>query len=483
MKKIYGALIIALVTGNMAVAQSGAVGIGTTTPNASAALDITSTNKGLLLPRVNSTQRLAINTPATGLIVFDTDKKLLYFYDGTKWVPLVPGDPAQTAQETQTTEAVYSGQYFAAAVGISGDYAIVGSPNDDAPVTNQGSAYIYFRSNGQWTQQAKLTATDGAFEDNFGEAVDISGEYAIVGAPQNDDGGHANRGAAYVFRRSGTNWAQVAKISSGFVSANQRFGSAVSIDGDYVAIGAPHFTSIGSQTFSQCGRVEVFMRAGAAWNFQNAVVPIQQSNAHAGHSVALSNNLMIVGVPDEDISTQLNAGAAYIYVRSGTNWLFEHRLTPTAYTANNQFFGTAVDINNGVAIVGMTRLSEPGRFMIYRRVFQGIFTWDQESISIPLNLDAQSQLGTAVAIEGDYAIVGDPRLTVGINTDQGATFVWKRGTNGAWHYVRMISTNPAYPHDWIGTCVAVDNGTIITGIPTLGLNGLSKPRVLFSGVE
>src|ERR1700761_1373442 len=62
------------------------VGIGTATPNASALLDVNSTTKGILVPRMTSVQRTAITTPATALMVFDTDSACFVYYDGTTWL-------------------------------------------------------------------------------------------------------------------------------------------------------------------------------------------------------------------------------------------------------------------------------------------------------------------------------------------------------------------------------------------------------------
>jgi hypothetical protein len=110
--------------------------------------------------------------------------------------------------------AAAAGDWFGVAVSISGDYAIVGAFHDDDRGADSGSAYIFSRSgNGTWTRQAKLTAGDGAAGDWFGMSVSISGDYAIVGAPFDDDNGTGS-GSAYVFHRSGSTWTQQAKLTA-----------------------------------------------------------------------------------------------------------------------------------------------------------------------------------------------------------------------------------------------------------------------------
>jgi hypothetical protein len=95
---------------------------------------------------------------------------------------------------------------FGFSVAISGDRVIVGAHGDSGPNgTDSGSAYLFEEINGVWVQQAKLTASDGAANDEFGSSVAISGDVAIVGAPGNDGDGSA-AGSAYVFRYNGSAW-------------------------------------------------------------------------------------------------------------------------------------------------------------------------------------------------------------------------------------------------------------------------------------
>jgi hypothetical protein len=483
MKKIYLALIVASCI-NGVMAQTGSIGIGTANPNASAALDISSNNKGLLLPRVSSVQRTAINAPATGLIVFDTDKRLLYFYNGLQWVPLVPGDPTQASQQIHSADDLETGDYLGRSVGLEGDYAIAGAPLDDEPAVDQGSAYIYFRNGGQWVQQAKITASDGAAGDAFGTSVDISGEYAIVGAPQNADGGQQVRGAAYIFHRNGTTWTQVAKISSSTIGANQRFGQSVSIDGDLAAIGASNYSDLGNTLISNCGRVEIRRRVGAAWNLERNIIPVLQEFAHAGLSVSLKGNHVIIGAPDEDFNSNTNSGAAYIYFFNGTNWVLEGRLNSGTQAALD-YFGYSVDIDNGFAVIGSPGQYNTGSIHIYKRVFIILgWAWQEQSVNpnnftFPPNKD----FGHSVAISGDYVITGVPDYDVGLNNGQGICFIFKRSSTDQWRILKTISHNPAYASDQLGNAVAIDNLQTIAGIPGTPAFSFSKPRVQFNVVE
>ena len=122
---------------------------------------------------------------------------------------------------------------------ISGDYAIVGNYQEDAGGTSAGAAYIYKRDTGAetWTQQAKLMASNAGSSDFFGRGVSIDGDYAIVGAPYEDTGGDG-AGAAYIFKRSGASWSQQAIILASDAASADEYGWDVSISGDYAVVGA-----------------------------------------------------------------------------------------------------------------------------------------------------------------------------------------------------------------------------------------------------
>ena len=120
---------------------------------------------------------------------------------------------------------------FGCSVSISGDYAIVGA---DEYSIKRGTARIYSRDGSSWTTEATLLASDGGTNDHFGTSVSISGDYAIVGAPDNS----YPTGAAYVFKKEGSTWVQTDKLMPQGVEIGENdFGQTVSINGDYAIVG------------------------------------------------------------------------------------------------------------------------------------------------------------------------------------------------------------------------------------------------------
>jgi len=168
-------------------------------------------------------------------------------------------------------------------VSIMGDYAIVGAPGDMGPGEKDwwvGSAYIFHRSGTSWTQVDKLTASDGAVRDYFGERVSISGDTAIVGAPQGGD-----RGAAYIFQDDGSgNWIEKRKLlPSDRGTEDDAFACSVSISGDYAIVGAETKHEDPNDVFSkQIGAAYIYYRneGGAdGETMTTAALPVQRTSS------------------------------------------------------------------------------------------------------------------------------------------------------------------------------------------------------------
>jgi hypothetical protein len=189
----------------------------------------------------------------------------------------------QTAKLAATDGGV--ADFFGTSVAISGDTAIVGSDQDDVGVNfDQGSAYIFVRSGTTWSQQQKLTASDGASPDIFGYSVAISGDTVIVGAPPDDVGANTDQGSAYVFVRSGTTWTEQQKLTAGDGAAGDTFGSSVAISGETIIVGAVN-DDVGGNTDQ--GSAYVFVRSGTTWSQQ------QKLTASLGRSSMMSEQTEI----------------------------------------------------------------------------------------------------------------------------------------------------------------------------------------------
>jgi hypothetical protein len=329
--------------------------------------------------------------------------------------------PTQLLEWSDTSQSVdaldtVSGDKFGISVGMDGNYAIVGAQQGDG---GNGSAYIFYKSGVTWTEQAKLTASDKASNDVFGDDVDISGDYAIVASRQDDD--PSNAGSVYIFKREGTTWTQKDRLRSDSPGQDDNFGDSVAISGDYAAVCSAYDDDANTNS----GAIFVFNRnSDETWSRQIKLTPVSDSSAAIGEEGALNINGDYLAFGYKRYNS--NRGRVYVYKRSGTSW------GDVAYIDNpsdqtNSYFG-------------------------------------QKSI----------------AMAGDYLAAGSTNISVDGITEAGAVYVFKRGTyslNQVGHAIPDEHTAYYGPSDWI--CQSV-SGTVgiykhiyRTGIPVdSGLNTL-----------
>ena len=198
--------------------------------------------------------------------------------------------------------------WFAGSIALSGDTVVIGVRGDDDRGSNSGSAYIFTRNGSTWSQQAKLTANDGAASDFFGISVALSGDTAVIGAYGDDDRAGSS-GSAYIFTRNGSTWSQQAKVTADDGAANDFFGYSVTLSGDTAVIGAYQDDDLGSNS----GSAYIFTRNGSTWS-QQAKLTADDGAAsdYFGKPVALSGDTVVIGVQGDD-DLGLESGSAYIF--------------------------------------------------------------------------------------------------------------------------------------------------------------------------
>lgn len=203
-----------------------------------------------------------------------------------------------------TASDAAAADFFGYSVGIFGGTAIVGAHGNDDGGSNSGSAYLFDVLQG--TQSAKLTASDAAASDSFGASVAIGVDTAIVGAKGDDDHGSAS-GSAYLF--DATTGAQSAKLTASDAAVGDEFGFSVGISGDIAIVGARNNDDGGSSS----GSAYLFDTTSGA-QLAKLVASDAQSGDYFGYSVAISDNVAIVGASGDDDGGN-GAGAAYLFGR------------------------------------------------------------------------------------------------------------------------------------------------------------------------
>ncbi len=344
---------------------------------------------------------------------------------------------------------------FGNSVAISGDYIIIGAPNDDDKGFNSGSAYIYQRNaDGSWTQQQKLTASDGAASDQFGYSVSISGDYAIIGA----HGDESSKGSAYIFQRSpdGSGWTQQQKLTAsdgvgGGTAVGDLFGWSAAISGDYAVIGAFADDDNGDAS----GSAYIFRRSGSTWTQQQKLTASDgTANDIFGAAVAISGDYVIIGAQGD------GAGSAYVFQRSGSTWTQQQKLT--ANTGGFGQFAQTVAISGDYAIIGdwsdNPMGSASGSAFIFQRSGS---TWTQQQKLIPSDGAASDAFGESVAINGDYIIVG----AIGDDdkaNNAGAAYLFRR-IGSTWTQQQKLTASDGGAVDRLGNAVAISGEFAMVG--------------------
>ena len=239
-----------------------------------------------------------------------------------------------------------AGDHFGSAVAIAGDALVIGAALDAVNGIASGSASV-FRWNGvQWIEEAKLIPADGETDDWFGAKLALAGDTVAIGAPYSDGSGEKS-GVVYIFRRSGVNWVREAKLLAGDAVAGDWFGAAVAIHGDVVLIGAPYRTADSGVS----GAAYIFRRTGTTWAQERKLLaPDGAGHDFFGYSVAISSEIALVGAT-LDGEAGPSAGSAYVFRRAGTDWDCGAKLGPAQGMAY-EFVGESVALSGDTALVG-----------------------------------------------------------------------------------------------------------------------------------
>jgi hypothetical protein len=382
-------------------------------------------------------------------------------------VIVLSGWPQQ--QKIQASD-IQAGDYFGWSVSISedGNTAIVGARYEDTGGEWAGAAYIFTRSGTSWSEQQKIQASDKQGGDFFGNSVAISddGNTAIVGAQFEDTGG-ANAGAAYIFTRSGTSWSEQQKIQASDKQASDQFGDSIAIsgDGNTAIVGATREATGGSYI----GAAYIFTRSGTTWTQQQKIqASDKQVGDFFGASVSISSdgNTAIVGAMYEDTG-DFDAGAAYIFTRSGTTWTQQQKIQASDKQKNDSF-GASVSISSdgNTAIVGASKEDtgyfDAGAAYIFTR--SGT-TWTQQQKIQASDKQGIDYFGISVSIseDGNTVIVGAQLEDTGGN-NAGAAYIFTR-SGTSWSEQQKIQASDKQGGDDFGNSVAIsgDGNTVITG--------------------
>ncbi len=360
-------------------------------------------------------------------------------------------DPTmQQAKLVGTAASGAAGQGWSVALSADGNTALIGGPSDSGLA---GAAWVFTRSGTTWTQQAKLVGTgaSGPAQRGYSVALSANGNTALIGAPL--DNGYT--GAAWVFTRSGTTWTQQQKlVGSGAIgTAAQGASVALSANGDTALIGGP-LDNAGA------GASWVFNRSGGTWTQQQKLIGGNSTSFdEQGFSVALSGDggTALIGDPGDNDG----AGATWVFTRSGPNWTQQAKLVASGASDDaGQGFSVALSSDGDTALTGAPGDSNAGAAWVFSRSGTA---WTQRDKLVGSGASGGADQGYSVALSGDgsAALIGGPYD----NGLVGAAWAFNR-SGTTWSQRPKLAASGAGAEQGYSVALAGDGNTALVGGPT-----------------
>jgi hypothetical protein len=305
-----------------------------------------------------------------------------------------------------------------------------------------------------------FTSTDNASGDVFGARMSMSGDTVVIGDA--DDSHDAPwSGSAYVFVKDGVGWVQQQKLLPTTPANDQVFGSSVSIDGDTIVVGAPGERD---PTNGAVGAAYVFVRDGSNWLLhQKLLLPESTSGGGFGGAVAISGNSIVVtagGDGDENFLP----GSASVFTRDQNGvWSFQQKVRPSDQI-RDQMYGGSVAISGDTVLVGSEYIAPNhgagiGAVYVYERVGT---VWSQTKKLTSSTWKGGYEFGRYLAIDGNMAVIGAYHEEHGSNT-RGSVYVFVRD-RGEWAQQQKLFVKEELGEwDHFGVSVAIHGSTIIAG--------------------
>lgn len=357
---------------------------------------------------------------------------------------------------------------FGFSVAVSGDRILVGSPGkNDGVGIRTGAAYVFRFDGTGWVQEAKLTAFDRALGHRFGSSVALQGNYALVGATGAPAGEIQNTGAVYVFYHDGIEWTAQAKLTASDAANNAIFGCAIAMSDNLAVIGSWG----NNERAFQAGAAYVFRRTGTTWTQQQKLTAYDGAAGDAfGIAVALDGSELIVGAPHSDDYAK-DSGSAYVFHNDGSSWVLRQKLT-TVDGIPNHFFGQAVAIRGDRVIIGAPGDADLGLFSGAAYYFARTGSnWVATTKLLPADLRGGS-FGTTVALCDSYALIGA--------RGEGAAYVFAwDGAN--WVEQSKLSDPSGGDNDIFGYSVAADGDYAAVG--AIGVDNDRGAVYIYDGIS
>lgn len=350
---------------------------------------------------------------------------------------------------------------FGSAVGVDGDWIIVGAIHDFDLGTASGAAYAYQRRGAGWQFVHKFSGHDTSQSDTFGGTIALEQSTCVIGATSEFPNGIAAAGAVYVFERVGTQWIETQKLVATPAIANATFGWSMALDGNRLLVGARGENS----PSSNAGAVYVFERVGGVWSQTARLVASDPAPFDFfGQSLAVHGDTAMVG-STSDGPAGGSQGAVYVFEFDGVQWNEIAKLRASDPNASSSF-SSGIALGFSIALVGSVThdhagSGSSGAAYVFHRA-GGV--WQQVEERLQHASGPSLRFGGVSEFSGNFTVIGaskDPNHIQG----RGAAYVFRREPTG-WVEIARVDAFDGANGDSFGNRLSLDGTTVVAGVPS-----------------
>ncbi len=351
-----------------------------------------------------------------------------------------------------------NGARFGESVSIDGNRALVGSPR----ALEHGVAYIFDYDGSTWIE-TQLIFPDGINADNrFGSAVSLQDNRAVIADKFNRVNGLFQTGAVYVYELNNGVWSLTQKLIASDAGSGDKFGSSVSLSGDRILIGATDYDSVNNGSGS--GAAYIFDFDGSLWQESTILTATAGSSGDAlGNAVSLDGNQALVAARNfDDNNNGINTGAAYLFELSGSTWSQTHQFLASDGIDNDDF-GSDVSISAGRVLIGADQTNEgfnaAGSAYVYN--FDGTL-WIETKLLAP-DAATGNRFGGTVSIENNRLLVGALNGEISGN-DTGSVYIFDYSTGiNMWEFTQEVAADDITGSSFFASSIALSGDKLIVG--------------------
>ncbi len=366
---------------------------------------------------------------------------------------------AQVEQQKIEGSGLLQGDNFGGSVDVSGNWAIVGAAHADDIVSESGAAYVFERTGSGWVERQRLKAGDPVANAGFGYAVQIEGSTIAIGAPGASHLGMQYVGAIYVFELANGVWSQTQKLVPGDLTPNYALGYSVALRGTELIGGAIYEPHAGPYT----GAAYIFEHTGATWTQAAKLIASDGAGGDVfGHSVAIDGDVAVVGATGCWLGGFQWVGAAYVFEKQGSQWPLTQtqKLVPTN-PSSTQYYSISVGLLPGSIFVGAignsVGVTNGGAVFRYQRAGAA---WGETQVILPMGLAQGDSFGAHLAVSSGRMVIMSGASDIPLST--GSDYVFTEIGSTWVETGKVIGSDLGYG-DMFGTGVAVDVNTVLVG--------------------